>query len=433
VHYPCTLTLPQRDRIRWHLFPEVRLQTQSALDLEPESEAIKLTDLLQMMDLQQEQIARSLGEGHRVIHGAAGSGKTMILVFRAVQLAAATGVDRPILVLCYNRALADRIDSMLRRRGMDERVQVRTFHPWCQDMVRTYQLDVPKGLKRHEYFMRVAEVVSLAVAQGDVPAGQPAALLIDEAHDFDDDWLRIAGRTVSSETNSLLVLYDDVQSIYQKQRRTFNFSSVGINAVGRINILKLNYRNTAEVMTLALHCAQGLLDRKARTENELQVFHPALAGRRGVLSILLEGRNDYGEADLIAERIVGAINEGTPINDIAALARAKYLLRSIGAAIKRKGIAFQSMQSREVRDFDWSIPSVKLLTMPSCKGLEFQRVFVAGLQALPMKDDSVEDALRLLSVAMTRAAHELTLSTYGSSVIVDRVKASIQVVRRQMQ
>lgn len=91
------------------------------------------------------------------------------------------------------------------------------------------------------------------------------------------------------------------------------------------------------------------------------------------------------------------------------------------------------MQSREVRDFDWSIPSVKLLIMHSCKGLEFQRVFVAGGQALPMKDDSVEDALRLRYVAMTRAAHELPLSTHGSSVIVDRVKASIQVVRRQMQ
>lgn len=272
--------------------PEVRLQTESALDLEPESEAIKLTDLLQMMDLQQEQIARSLGEGQRVIHGAAGSGKTMILVFRAVQLAAATRVDRPILVLCYNRALADRIDSMLRLRGIDERVEVRTFHPWCQDMVPTYQLDVPKRLKGHEYFMRLTEVVSLAVDQGHVPAGQYAALLIDEAHNFDDDWLRIAGRMVSSETNSLLVLYDDVQSIYQKKRHTFNFSSVGINAVGRTNIPKLNYRNTAEVMTLALHCAQGLLDREARTENELQVVHPASAGRRGVLPILLKIRND---------------------------------------------------------------------------------------------------------------------------------------------
>ena len=37
------------------------------------------------MDRQQEQLARSMGEGHRVIHGVAGSGKTMILGYRAQQ------------------------------------------------------------------------------------------------------------------------------------------------------------------------------------------------------------------------------------------------------------------------------------------------------------------------------------------------------------
>ena len=61
VQYPHTLSLPQRDRIRWHLFPEVRLQQQDSLDIEPGA-APSLPDLLQVMDLQQEQIARTLGE-----------------------------------------------------------------------------------------------------------------------------------------------------------------------------------------------------------------------------------------------------------------------------------------------------------------------------------------------------------------------------------
>jgi len=60
------------------------------------------------MDLQQEQLARSLGVGHRAIHGVAGSGKTMILGYRAEYLAkAAAGADadKPVLVLCYNQPL----------------------------------------------------------------------------------------------------------------------------------------------------------------------------------------------------------------------------------------------------------------------------------------------------------------------------------------
>ncbi len=81
-----------------------------------------LPDLLRVMDLQQEQIARTLGAGHRVIHGPAGSGKTMILIYRAQQLAAAAQPGKPILILCYNRSLAGRIESLLRQRGVDERV-----------------------------------------------------------------------------------------------------------------------------------------------------------------------------------------------------------------------------------------------------------------------------------------------------------------------
>ena len=50
------------------------------------------------MDLQQEQLARSLGEGHRVIHGVAGYGKTMILGYRCQYLAKV--LAKPILVLC---------------------------------------------------------------------------------------------------------------------------------------------------------------------------------------------------------------------------------------------------------------------------------------------------------------------------------------------
>jgi len=60
-----------------------------------------------VMDLQQEQLARSMGEGHRVIHGVAGSGKTMILGYRAQYLAQALA-NKPILILCFNRALAAR-------------------------------------------------------------------------------------------------------------------------------------------------------------------------------------------------------------------------------------------------------------------------------------------------------------------------------------
>jgi hypothetical protein len=432
VSYPHTLSLPQRDRVRWHLFPEIRVQHQPSLLEEGEaSPALTLPDLMQVMDLQQEQVARTLGEGHRVIHGSAGSGKTMILVFRAQQLAAAAQADRPILVLCFNRTLAQRIEGQLRLRGVDERVVVRTFHSWCQDMVRAYQLEVPKGLTGSAYFEALAETVNRSVATGLVPAGQYTALLIDEAHDFEDAWLQMAARMVTPATNSLLVLYDDAQSIYQKKRRKFNFSSVGIQAQGRTSVLKLNYRNTAEVLALAMHCAQSLLSDRAETEDAVQSVLPATAGRRGPVPVLMLARNAREEAELVAERIEQALAAGRTLDEVAVLFRIKRHMDDVAAALRRRRIAVQSMNDPQFKAFDWSKPSVKLLTLHSAKGLEFPLVVVAALDAMPFKDEAIEEEVRLLYVGMTRATHELVLSAAGPSAMVQRVQNSLEAVAQQ--
>jgi superfamily I DNA and RNA helicase len=74
-------------------------------------------------------------------------------------------------------------------------------------------------------------------------------LLIDEGHDFEADWLKLVTQMIDPEKDSLLLLYDDAQSIYKKKRDKkdrldFSLSSVGIQARGRTKVLKMNYRNT---------------------------------------------------------------------------------------------------------------------------------------------------------------------------------------------
>jgi len=429
VSYPHTLSLPQRDRIRWHLFPEIRVQQLPLLEDGDTSPALALPDLMQVMDLQQEQVARTLGEGHRVIHGAAGSGKTMILVFRAQQLAAAARADQPILVLCFNRALAQRIEGLLRARGVDERVVVRTFHSWCQDMVRAYQLEAPHGCTGNAYFEALTNTVSHAIETCMVPGGQYTALLIDEAHDFEDSWLKMAAQMVNPVTNALLVLYDDAQSIYQKKRRKFNFANVGIQAVGRSSILKLNYRNTAEVLALAMHCAQGLLADRPETEDALPTVMPTSAGRRGPVPVLLLAHHAHEEALWISERVAQAISAGRAPGDVAILFRTRDRMPDCAKLLRQRGVAVQSMA--ESKTMDWQSASVKLITLHSAKGLEFPLVVLVGLDAMPRADESLDEALRLLYVGMTRATHELVLSAAGMSPMVRRVQNSLEAVAHQ--
>ncbi|MDZ7857242.1 DEAD/DEAH box helicase [Sphaerotilus sp.] len=360
------LTLPQRDRIRWHLFPEIRLQTQASLLDEDDASgpgcqaAPSPSDALMLvMDLQQEQLARSMGEGHRVIHGVAGSGKTMILVYRAQQLAAAARPDWPILVLCYNRPLAARIDALMRQRGLDERVQVRTFHGWCYDMADTYQLGIPKKGFRPDYDALADRVVE-AVAHGRIPRAQYAALMIDEAHDFEDAWLRLAPQLVDPATNSLLVLYDDAQSIYRQPRRKFSFASVGIEARGRTSVLKVNYRNTAEVLKLATATAGQLLrggEPDGEGDSDIVRQTPLGAGRSGPPPELLRGRTPREEAELIADRLTDALADGVSPADIGILARRHDLLDPVEKALHQRGIRTQRLQ----RAGTWEPDSVKRL------------------------------------------------------------------------
>ncbi|MDO9005038.1 MAG: 3'-5' exonuclease [Aquabacterium sp.] len=436
VSYPHTLSLPQRDRVRWHLFPEVRMvPAQASLTADGDdagaSALAPLPDLMQVMDLQQERIARTLGEGHRVIHGAAGSGKTMILIFRAQQLAAAAQPGRPILVLCYNRALAGRIDAVLRKRGVDEqRVQVRTFHAWCEDMVRTYQVNVPADRRQSPHYYEVlAQSVDRALATGLIPSGQYLALLIDEAHDFEEAWLRLSTKLIDPSTNSLLVLYDDAQSIYQKKRRSkFTFASVGINAQRRrTQILRLNYRNTTEILNLAVRCAQTLLQ-EGLDDSDTATVMPASAGRAGPMPVLIEAKSPNEEAELVAHRIATLVADGQELDEIAVLCRTRYQMAPLERALSKHRVAFQSMNADGFRRFDWRRPSVKLVTLHSAKGLEFTSVFILALQTLPYKGEALDDEVRLLYVGMTRANRDLVLSASGRSVIVDRVKSALDAV-----
>jgi len=326
-----------------------------------------------------------------------------------------------------------RIDAMLRLRGVDERVRVMTFHAWCSALVRQYQLQVRANLSGADYYEELASVVERAVLEtNQVPGGQYLALLVDEAHDFEETWLRIATRMVDPTTNSLLILYDDAQSIYRKRRDKLNFSRVGIQAVGRTHILKLNYRNTAEILSVALHCAHGLFNERTVVDGEAPIVAPSTAGRRGPMPVLVRATSETEEAALIAERVAGTIADGGRPEEVVILCRYKRGMEAIQHRLRRQGIEARLPSEGRRHIGHAADAAVMIETMHRAKGLEFKHVFVSGLHTMPMRDESMEDAVQLLYVAMTRATHQLTLFAAGASPIVDRVGTSIKRVGNQL-
>ncbi len=401
------LSLPQIDRIRWHLFPEIRINPPAQGGLFADDEIPEIPDLIRVLDLQQEQLARSLGEGHRIIHGVAGSGKTLILGYRAEHLAKLC--SQPILILCYNRTLAKRLARTMAGKGLADKVLVHTFHQWCRAQLLAYDAGLPDNNQDSDFYAsELVDRIIRAVDKNIIPAGQYDAVMIDEGHDFQPEWLKLVAQMVNPDTNSLLVMYDDAQAIYRREKRgKLSFKSLGIQAQGRTTILKINYRNTQEVLELASGIASDLLKPSASDEDGVPLVAPISAGRHGPVPLVIKLPSIQAEADYIAKHLKEAHKTGTPWSDMAVI---YHDYASVGkpvlATLRKSGVPvtyFSDITFAESED------TVKFLTMHSCKGLEFPLVAIPGAGQMGVGEGRNEEDARLLYVAMTRATKELVV------------------------
>lgn len=412
-----TMSLPQIDRVRWHLFPEVRIDDRRQPELFEEEEIAP--DIIKVLDMQQEQLARNLGKGHRVIHGVAGSGKTLILGYRCVQLA--DSLSQPVLVLCYNVSLAARLKRFIDAKGLSEKVHVRGFHEWCGEMLRAYHVaekpgDAPK-------WERQVESVIEGVENGFIPRAQYGAVMIDEGHDFEPQWLKLVVQMVDPATDSFLLLYDDAQSIYRKEKGLgFTLSSVGVKAAGRTTILRLNYRNSREILKFACDFAKGSLDPANADEDHIPLIEPESAGVSGAKPAFKMLAHFEDECAYALRCAQAWMEKGIPANEIAVICFKKWQGDALSKQLSKQGIDHLWMgTSLGKKAYDPALEKVTVVVAPSSKGLEFQAVVVVGAGALKGGEESSSDQTRLLYVAMTRAKRQLAISASGENRFTRRL------------
>ena len=412
------MTLPQLDRVRWTMFPQIRIPTQGSLfeasapDAEPPS-------VMRVLDLQQEQLARSLGDGHRVIHGVAGSGKTMILGYRAEYLAqACTAISKPILVLCFNEPLGVNLDAQFEGKGLADRVHARNFHKWCRQQLVAFGQELPpqgKGV-----FEEMVERVIRGVERGQIPSGQYQAVLIDEGHDFRPEWLKLITQMVDPKTNSLLVLYDDAQSIYERRHtKQFSFKSVGIQAQGRTTILKVNYRNTKQILQTVNLIAADLLMPEDKDDDGVPLIRPISYGRDGQVPMIIRLPSMREEALKVAEHLQAAHQEGYAWSEMAVVCRDYATMDACAVALRQLRLPHQVR--KRSGDYKPAGDAIKVLTMKVSKGLEFPVVAIPGLGHMPSDGESEQDEARLFYVAATRATSKLLITVSGDGAFGRRL------------
>ena len=444
------LSAAEVDRVRWHLFPEIRIDAMAlqgqlfaeeplaetvetvfkrpvnseTVDTDVQSEHIP--DVIKVMDMQQEQLARNLGSGHRVIHGVAGSGKTLILAYRCQYLA--LQATKPILVLCFNVTLAAKLRAMMVSKGLGDKVQALHFHDWCAEQLRQHEVAVMEG--EGKIFDRQVDSVLQAVADGRIPTEQYGAILIDEGHDFAAEWLQVVTQMLDREEESLLLLYDDAQSIYRRGGLNFTLSSVGIKAQGRTSILRLNYRNSREILAFAAAFANAYWQNQdVQDEDQIPVIAPEAAGISGPEPVVYQCVDFASEAEKAVKCIQAWQKKGLALNKVAILAYTKDQAKQVSEALVAQGIDTQLLlASRSKKAYQPHNNSVSIMTLHSSKGLEFSHVVVMGVGQMGKTADRISADARVLYVGLTRAQRALVVTGSGKGAFIQQLVQQVATV-----
>jgi hypothetical protein len=416
--------------IRSHLMPEVQLGAQQLLPATGDEQLILSEHPLQALDLQQESIAKQLGDRHRLIRGVAGSGKTLVLATRA-NILAKHYPDWRILVLCRSIPLSRNLRYTINRM-MDEpedlldwirleeerdgkphlqNVEVYNFHQWLGRTLNVKETEIPLligKLERKEAILPMYE-----------------AILIDEGQDFQPAWLRLLSHLLNPATQNLLLVEDQAQS-YRK-RKTSLLRETGLDFRGRSRVLSVNYRNTAQIAWFAWNFYQ----RHSQMRNKLQygtvkgveIIPPQSASRTGDEPIIQRCGSFREELQTVVRRIRKLHEEQrVALADMAILYRVKDNYHSSYVDAIRREFAAQGLPvhwntEEEEQPGSGSVAgAVCVSSIEAAKGLDFRAVFIVNAESLPFVLEEVEEReVSLFYVAMTRALEWLHISYSGES------------------
>ncbi len=416
-------TARQIDVLRWVLFPESRLEV--ILGKAPENSS----EVVAVLDARQEQHARSLGSGHRILSGVAGSGKTVLLLARARWLAQEFP-ERRTLILCYNKVLA----AWLAGRIKDyPSVTVRHFDGWAKKMGGVRRAKEEDGA----FGERFLELLKSKVGK----LSEFDAVLVDEAQDFEPSWFRCAMAALKDPVDGdFVIVGDGNQRLYRRSR--LSWKSLGIKAAGRSYSAKYdldkNYRNTAKIAELA--AAFGSDERQEDGLASMRVASANCRRRGGSKPTFVESKPSSAQvvATLeIVKRWLQGERRGVsvpPLNpqDIAIL----YPNRSMHAGFLDKLLAGLRAMSAVTwlsdphDDSAWrkvDAKTIKVQTIHSAKGLQYKAVVVLGTELIPTAGNAEEVSRRLMYVAITRAENDIVFLGSGLRGFTEELRAACAV------
>ena len=238
-------------------------------------------------------------------------------------------------------------------------------------------------------------------------------IIIDEAQDLNKAQILVISRLVDKETNSLSIIADAAQRIFKSG---FVWSEVGINVRGgRTIAFKKNYRNTVEIAK----AAKSLLENEIDNEDFTEIEYSVRKGDKPKIAYFSDFDNQLYH---LYNQLID-LSKNNNVQSTVVLHRSRIGVSNIKIFLDKKGFSTELIKSS--KPINYSSDSIKICTMSSIKGLEFNNVFILDLNdnIIPYPPGFIETddefhistERRLLYTCMTRARNKLFLFSSDKS------------------
>src|SRR5699024_1336183 len=196
---------------------------------------------------------------------------------------------------------------------------------------------------------------------------------------------KVVSQMLNPETKSLLLVEDRAQSIYKRKRSYVQ--DPGMDFTGRSKILNINYRNTAQIVKFAWDFYQthsSLKNKVVKKGSEDEIIAPQRTRRTGPEPTVYRAENFSAEAKMVAEKIKELhTSHKLPLSECLILYRVRSLkskkyVEDLKRVLNKEEIPYDwvTENKESKREFSKDEETVKISTIDSSKGLDFQAVFI---------------------------------------------------------
>ena len=384
--------------IRGMIFPEIKIKPVQTKLWTFNRKNGSRNPIISTLDGEQEKFARKIPYGHYMVTGVPGSGKTVILLSRAIHLLK----EKPnwkIRILTYNKPLASRLNKRFESMHEDlelmgincQNITISTFHSLAIELSTA----PPQFTKNQDYWNYQLPYDSMqnAVEMYD-------AVLIDEYQDFLDLWVQLCLKVCKKHeyndivSENLFLAGDRLQSIYNSREHVWK--NIGVNIVGRSKLLKTSYRSGSNHINLAL----DYLMSDEKLKKEIENFYE---GRDGVYCVSDSGnsidfiKGDMGSVNKYLKDLF--VDEKSNPEDVVILVtkadNSNAIFKQLDDELKLISYCGKDVQPNKIN----------ITTYHLSKGLEYKVCVLINV-------DNVKDK-KVLYVGMTRASEKLCIHSFS--------------------